>query len=184
MQIIKQNILAIVLPGDHQLGREELKMTANVAPDECVLLALYPSLLDEKIGNKAVEYFAVVAETFKLPLSFNEQFGLGSSEIDSLLDRVTKQAVDIKYPRLLLAGGYLEDDVTMVCLEALARGFDVFMLADNIVARDDAYQQLHLQRLFQAGAVPTTLKQFLYQWLNHIGDMKLRESAKLKLRIL
>ncbi len=158
-------------------------MTANVVPDECILLALYPSLLEVKFSKNAANDLAIAAETFKIPFITTETSGLGFLEINSLLDRVTKQVGDIKYPRLLLAGGYLEDNVTAVCLEALARGFDVYMLADNIVARDDAYQQLLLQRLFQAGAVPTTLKQFLYQWFNQIDDMKLRDSVKLKFRI-
>ena len=98
-------------------------------------------------------------------------------------NRATKQAANIKCPRPLLAGGNLEDDVTTVCLAALTRGFDAFILADDIVDWIDVYRELHLQRLFQAGAVPATLKQFLYQWLDHIDDKEFQASIELKLRI-
>ena len=65
---------------------------------------------------------------------------------------------------LLIAGAYLEDQITVCTLEALAEGFDAHLLTDLITARDQGFTQTLLFRLFQAGAVPSTLKQFLYLW--------------------
>ena len=72
-------------------------------------------------------------------------------------------------PRLMIAGKYLEEQVTICALNALHQGFEVFLLKDFIVARDAHHAQTFDARLFQAGAVPTTLRQSIYEWMS--GDV-------------
>ena len=55
-------------------------MTAIVAPDQCGLPALCPSLPNQKTGSKAFEYLAVGTEEFKIPLSSTKTPGLSSAE--------------------------------------------------------------------------------------------------------
>ena len=65
---------------------------------------------------------------------------------------------------LLLAGNHLEQQITVLALEALAEGFDVHLLNDLISAHDKHRSATLQLRLIQAGAVPTTLRQLLYLW--------------------
>ena len=61
-----------------------------------------------------------------------------------------------------MSGAYLEDQVTVCVLEALAVGFDVLLLCDLSTARDRRLKPVLLKRLFQAGVVPSSLHKFLY----------------------
>lgn len=152
--------------------------------DNNIIMVLCPSRLMQGEGQRSVDYFDLVAKTFEVPILFSENTGLNSADIGTLLSEVLALAKDMKQPHLLLAGGYLEDDLTLVCLDALAHGLEVFILADNVFARDGKFQKIQLQRLFQAGAVPATLNQFLYQWINEIEDKLTQESVRAKLSIV
>jgi hypothetical protein len=66
---------------------------------------------------------------------------------------------------LAIAGYYLEDQVSLCGLTALAEGFDVHLLCDLTVSRDQSLSATLQSRLFQAGAVPSSLWQFMYMWL-------------------
>jgi Isochorismatase family len=158
-------------------------MMTVVLPDSHILMVLCPSRLPQRKGQRSIDYFGLVAETFQVPMLTSEKSGLSINEIDVLLGQVVSLANEIKPLHVLVAGGYLEDDVTVFCLEALAQGFDVFIMADSVVARDAKFQNIQLQRLFQAGVVPATLNQFLYQWTNQIEDKLMQETVKLKLAI-
>ena len=64
----------------------------------------------------------------------------------------------------MLAGSNLEQQITVLALEALAEGFDVHLLNDLISTTDQLTAPVLQQRLVQAGAVPSTLRQFIYLW--------------------
>ena len=69
-------------------------------------------------------------------------------------------------PRLLVAGCYLEEQVNISALHGLYLGFEVFLLKDFIIARNRIHTQVYDSRLFQAGVVPSTLRQLLYEWIS------------------
>lgn len=69
-------------------------------------------------------------------------------------------------PRLLIAGNYLEEQITICALHGLYIGFEVFLLKDFISAKNANHTTVYDTRLVQAGVVPTTLRQLLYEWMS------------------
>ena len=72
---------------------------------------------------------------------------------------------DISPTSLFIAGTYLEDQISICILNALAIGYDVYLLTDVTVPHDTVHREIFLARLTQAGAVLSTFHQMLYQWL-------------------
>ena len=64
----------------------------------------------------------------------------------------------------MVVGAYFEEQVTAFTLEALAEGFDVQLMSDLLVSRYAHLRNNFEFRLFQAGAVPTSLSQALFLW--------------------
>ena len=73
--------------------------------------------------------------------------------------------------RLILLGGWCEATVVMAALSALSDGYDAHVVVDccpGLVA-DAADVSLH--RLVQAGVVPVTRRQVIFEWLRHRPDL-------------
>lgn len=66
---------------------------------------------------------------------------------------------------LFLAGAYLEEQINIFSLNALAIGYDVYLLNDVTIPRDTTHRETFVGRLTQAGVVMMTVPQMLYQWL-------------------
>jgi hypothetical protein len=60
--------------------------------------------------------------------------------------------------------------VTFIALPALAGGFDVFILMDAAPAREKDAHGPAVHRLVQAGAVPTTTRQLVTEWIEASAD--------------
>jgi hypothetical protein len=71
----------------------------------------------------------------------------------------------IRPSSLFIAGAYLEDQISICALNALAIGYDVYLLDDITAPRDAAHRETFIARLMQAGVVLSTVQQMLYQWL-------------------
>jgi hypothetical protein len=89
---------------------------------------------------------------------------IGPRDLATLIDDLKACAKAEDRRILLLSGAFLEDQVTVCALEALVEGFDVHLLCDLISARDHRLKPVLLLRLFQAGAIPSSLRQLLYMW--------------------
>lgn len=72
---------------------------------------------------------------------------------------------DIRPSSLFIAGAYLEDQISICALNALAAGYDVYLLNDVTIPRDTVHRETFIARLTQAGVVLSTVQQMLYQWL-------------------
>ena len=81
------------------------------------------------------------------------------SEGEKRIDR------EIRPASLFIAGAYLEDQISICALNALAVGYDVFLLNDATAPRDTVQRETFIARLTQAGVVLSTVQQMLYQWL-------------------
>lgn len=66
---------------------------------------------------------------------------------------------------LFIAGAYLEDQICICALNALAVGYDVYLLNDFTMPRNITHRETFIARLTQAGVVLSTVQQMLYQWL-------------------
>jgi hypothetical protein len=73
-------------------------------------------------------------------------------------------------PCLVLCGFWLEGNVTFAALNALADGFDVFVLMDACPSCDKHAQNPAVDRLLQAGVVPLTTGQMVREWAEGASD--------------
>jgi hypothetical protein len=81
---------------------------------------------------------------------------------------------------LLLCGFWLERSVTFAALNALADGFDVFVLMDACPSCDPHAKCPAIDRLLQAGVVPLTTMQMVSEWAEGASD----EARRMALRNL
>jgi Isochorismatase family len=77
---------------------------------------------------------------------------------------------------LVLCGFWLEESVTFAALNALADGFDVFVLLDACPSRERDAQNHATNRLLQAGVVPLTTTQMVREWAEAVPDELLRST--------
>jgi hypothetical protein len=89
---------------------------------------------------------------------------------DELMSELKFRAKSDNRCLLLISGTDLEDQVTVSALHALLEGFDVHLLCDTITTKNSRLEPFLLLRLFQAGAVPSSLRQFLYMWMMYETD--------------
>lgn len=79
---------------------------------------------------------------------------------------------------LVLCGFWLERSVTFAALNALADGFDVFVLMDACPSYDRHAQDPAVDRLLQAGVVPLTTTQMVSEWAEVASDDVRRSSLR------
>jgi isochorismatase family protein len=80
---------------------------------------------------------------------------------------------------LILGGFWLETTVTFLALQALAAGFEVFVLMDAAPASAEASARPAADRLLQAGAVPITTSQLIAEWIETSADADGRSALSL-----
>jgi nicotinamidase-related amidase len=75
-----------------------------------------------------------------------------------------------KRSSVILAGRWLETDITILALSALADGFDAYILLDVSPSQDPDVRQFAIDRMLQAGAVPISTVQLLHEWAERSRD--------------
>jgi len=154
-------------------------MKPTVSIDQCFILFLEhgkPTPSDdelcvlERLRLFALE-LAIPSHTLDLPL-------LQTNNVAAVLQTAIGAAKSRGFPKVLIAGGSLEKDVTVIAMNGLAEGFDVFLLGDTFVQPDSSYSNLYWNRLIQAGVVPTTLVQMIAEWI--ASDADAAKSQKIK----
>jgi nicotinamidase-related amidase len=71
---------------------------------------------------------------------------------------------------IFLGGAFLEEEVFIAALEAARLGYDVRLLADLCVARNEADRSLVLNRLALHGVLTTTVREALLEWAVCLDD--------------
>ena len=150
--------MVLLCTGVHYMG-------AIVGVEDCLLLVINGDWLDIlENGQTVKEWIGTIAIDLKIPVYF-AQISMNKGEhISDAIDQVAALNIDGRRKRLLIAGLNLEDAITFGCLEALAYGFDVFLLIDLIDVLQPNLAALHWDRLLQAGAVPSSFGQVLNEW--------------------
>jgi hypothetical protein len=134
-----------------------------VAPDH-----QYQFLLLQSEGQQATIFDRpkLVCAQLDLPLCRCEDQLISAACLARIESRLTADFCTQPRRRLLLAGRFLEEQITICALHTLALGFEVFLLKDFVEAKNSEHVLAHDMRLYQAGVVPTTLRQLLYEWLS------------------
>jgi nicotinamidase-related amidase len=71
---------------------------------------------------------------------------------------------------VLLGGAFLEEEVLIAALEGARHGYDIRLLSDLSVARDEGDRSIALTRLAHHGILATTIRQALLEWAVSLGD--------------
>jgi hypothetical protein len=152
-------------------------MVAIASRQSCLMLHLDTDETDAQ-NLPILGFLKDIESETKCPLCHVISMWIGPEELVGIIDKLKQLAVGTSRNMLLVSGHYLEDQVTVCCLEALMEGFDVHLLCDLISARDSFLAPVLQQRLFQAGAVPSSLRQFLYLW--HAAEIEPAAASALK----
>jgi hypothetical protein len=121
-------------------------------------------------NQKIDDFLSSVATVTNCPLRRITSKWIDGAELRALMDKLKRDVADRQRNLLLVSGSHLEDQVTVCALEALVEGFSVHLLCDIIASREAKMKPVLLLRLLQAGAVPSSLRQFLYMWLAAAPD--------------
>ena len=156
---------------------EETGVTAMMSHLQCIVLQVDHGIEDAQ--NKGIsKYLSAVASATNCPIHRLSLQWIDNAALSTLIGELKRSAAGSKRTALLICGSHLEDQVTVCSLEALLEGFDVHLLCDIISARDAKLKPVLLQRLFQAGAVPSSLRQFLYMWQTAETDQQMSETLR------
>jgi hypothetical protein len=132
--------------------------------NQCVLRQIGHGVEDKR-HSVVFDFLSLVASATRCPLLCMSTKWINKAALSNLIDDLNHSASEPRRTALLICGSHLEDQITVFSLEALLEGFDVHLLCDLILPRDLKLKPVLLLRLFQAGAVPSSLRQFLYSWL-------------------
>ena len=113
-----------------------------------------------------------------MPIAACHQSLDGHWRAERIVRKIKKLNADGKQNILLVSGAYLEEQISVCVLEALAVGFDVHLLCDVITARNTRIGPTLNLRLLQAGAVPSCLEQVVYMWQS--CETEIQESFNLQ----
>ncbi len=176
-------------------------LTAQTAALICIDYQekLLPKMVDsEKIRDKAL----VMVETAKalgLPIVATEQYpkGLGRTvpEIRDALENVEFiEKIDFNcfrnktFPErlyrmgrenLLISGIEAHICVTQTVLEALNRGYKVYLIEDTISSRATEDREIAFKRMERAGAIPSSVEMLIYELLVKAGTPEFKAVLRL-----
>ncbi len=108
--------------------------------------------------------FERVAASLALPFTYLTVSEHELCALDNSMARIKSDTAEERRPILLIGGACLDEFVSLLSLEALAEGYDVHLLVDLSMSRIQQLTRVTEYRLFQAGAVPVSLRQLLLQW--------------------
>jgi hypothetical protein len=152
-------------------------MSAIASRQKCMILHV-ESGENGSQNVRILEFLTTVATEAKCPLHHISSLWIGPDTLTNIMGELKRLSSNGGRSILLVSGHYLEDQIAVCGLEALMEGFDVHLLCDLILARDVKLKPVLLLRLFQAGAVPSSLRQFLYMWQAAETDQHMSETLR------
>lgn len=142
-------------------------MAARRTASQCLIVVIDPTTSSQKSEVENLSgWLASVSQSLYVPIFYIGWDKLQEGTLQSCLDQIGKMNEELNRTCLMVLGADLGTAITLVTLEALAIGFDVYLLGDLIASPDKTHENLYWQRLIQAGAVPTTMVQMLAEWLS------------------
>jgi hypothetical protein len=154
--------------------------------DDSLLLVLNTKNFVGSEFKETLRTIEVLAEKLSATIDFFE-FIVGDlgkmNEIFECLKRRQSEGEkrvdrEIRPSSLFIAGAYLEDQISICALNALAIGYDVYLLNDVTIPRDTLHRETFIARLSQAGVVLSTVQQMLYQWLAVETDQNRKDTLR------
>jgi len=127
---------------------------------------------------------AKAAELLAVPTLITQQYKQGLGETDLQLQQQFKQAsyfdkthfsackeagfleqvATYERPQIIVVGMEAHVCVLQTCLDLLANGYQVVLIADGVSSRNDLHRDLAIVQLRQAGAVISCAESVIFQW--------------------
>ena len=175
-----------------------------VAQDSALLIVdiqerLVPVMYDHKKLIRRTARLIQGAYCFGVPLLVTEQYPRGLGEtvaelsrhiVDPLcIEQKTRFSACIEPVRtqlelcgarsVIVAGIEAHVCVLGTCLDLIEAGYQVYLPWDGVTSRRREDKQAALERLTQAGAVPSTVEAVLFEWLGDADDRRFRQIQEL-----
>lgn len=154
-------------------------MGSIIGLNECLLVTMNVGRALASTGRTSAEWVMSLQESLQLPVKSYDLEILDLPMIDQIIRELVQLMGSKNRNRLLIAGADVESHITFLTLRALAEGFDAYLLSDLMASRDRQFTRIFQMRLFQAGAVPTTMSQFLLEWQTAESDIALADRLQL-----
>jgi isochorismate hydrolase len=151
--MVLQEKLLMKIPDVQQLlSRTELLMSAaNVLGLPYILTSQYRKVLGEIAGT--------LRDKIKVPVLDKTSFScMGDETIAQELEKSGRRS-------LVVSGVETHICVLQTCLDLLAKGFQVSVVADAVAARNETDHELGLKRMESAGALLVTAEMVIYELL-------------------
>ena len=154
-------------------------MGSIISLNECLFVTMNIGRALASTKRTSAEWLMSLQESLRLPLKSYDLETPGLPMIDQIIRELVQLMCSENRNRLLIAVADIESHITFLTLRALAEGFDVYLLSDLMASRDRQFTRIFQARLFQAGAVPTTMSQFLSEWQTAESDTALADRLQL-----
>ncbi|MFC4653981.1 hydrolase [Rheinheimera marina] len=159
---------------------------------------LAPAIADGKAVEQAAAWVLQVALQLGVPLFATEQYpaGLGPTAATlaelvpepAVLEKIHFSAFKEPYIRqrlaetgrrqLVVLGTETHVCVLQTALDALAAGYQVFVVVEAVGSRTEQNKGLALQRMQQAGVVLISKEMLAFEWLQRAGTDTFRQISK------
>ena len=154
-------------------------MGSIIGLNECLFVTMNVGRAITSTGRGSSEWLMSLQSSLGIPIKSYDQEILDLRMIDHIIRELVQLMGSENRNRLLIAGVDVESHITFLALRALAEGFDVYLLSDLMASRDRQFTRIFQMRLFQAGAVPTTMRQFLLEWRTVESDAVLADQLQM-----
>ncbi len=155
---------------------------------------LAPAIAQSEVIQAAAEWTLQVATELQIPCLATEQYpqGLGLTlpqlrryfQPTHIIEKIHFSALQEPQfcqqlqqqgrRQLVMLGTESHVCVLQTALDAIAAGYQVFLLEEAIGSRTAANKQLALQRLVQAGCVLISCEMLVFEWLQQAGTPQFR----------
>lgn len=152
---------------------EQVKKTAMQLAKAADLLAI-PCLLTEQYKKGLGGTDLQLKQQFKYADYFDKTHFSACKEPE-FLDRVA----GYERPQIIVVGMEAHVCVLQTCLDLLANGYQVFLIADGVSSRNDLHRDLAIDQLKQAGAVISCAESVIFQWGEVAATPVFKEILKL-----
>jgi hypothetical protein len=154
-------------------------MDSIIGLNECLLVTMNVGRALASTRLTSADWLMSLQESLQLPVKSYDQEIPDLPMIDQIIRELVQVMGSENRNRLLIAGADVESHITFLTLRALAEGFDVYLLSDLMASQDRQFARIFQMRLFEAGALPTTMGQFLLEWQTAESDASLADRLQL-----
>jgi hypothetical protein len=146
----------------------------TISIQDCQILAFQP----HGILVPRLDAVVACAKELNRPVERYRQEFVDAYMLAAIAQKIGEPALNDPRIILLICGTFLEEQISLAAQYMLVTGFEVYLLRGLVVPKSPNHANIYDLRLVQAGAVPTTLQQLVYEWMATEKDEVVRHELK------